>query len=150
MSIINDALQKVEKEKQILKKINQLKTSTKKYVFKRWLVWGASGLFCLLGIIWAVDYFKPVQRMDLVQEAAVPREINSGVFQLRSIGLDTRSSSSDFHLSGIVYDQKRPLAIINDRIVVEGALIDSARLLEIQPDYVRLSLEGKEIRLKVE
>jgi hypothetical protein len=41
------------------------------------------------------------------------------------------------------------MAIINNRIVEEGALINGAQLLEIQPNYVRLSLKGEELQLKI-
>jgi len=56
---------------------------------------------------------------------------------------------SDFRLSGILYDKQKPLAIINERIVGKGALIKGAKLLEIQPNYVRFSLKGKEFKLKI-
>jgi len=57
--------------------------------------------------------------------------------------------ASDFHLSGILYDKKEYLAIINKRVLGEGALISGARVLEIQPDRVRFSRNGKEFTLKV-
>jgi hypothetical protein len=76
-------------------------------------------------------------------------ETSKGVFNLRGIDIESPLKVSAFRLSGILYDNQKPMAIINNRIVEEGSLINGARLLEIQPNYVRLSLKGEELQLKI-
>lgn len=52
-------------------------------------------------------------------------------------------------LNGIMYDQKSPMAIINNKIVIEGQTIENATVVKILKDKVILSCEGKEIKLEV-
>lgn len=52
-----------------------------------------------------------------------------------------------FTLNGIVYDEKNPLAIINDRIVKPGSLVDDATVMEISTDSVKLNHKGEDLIL---
>ncbi len=143
MSIINDALKKVETAKPASRNKPQ-----------RWFVFSGTTVACLLVIIVAMNFFKsPAERTPVasvsIQKAAPAIETPYTVFDLRKIDIEIARRSSDFHLSGILYDQQKPMAIINQRIVGEGALVNGAELLEIQPNHVRLSLKGKEFTLKI-
>ncbi len=140
MSIINDALKKIEKHTRLPQNNSHQ---------KRWLFWMGAGTVCLLGVILAINVFKGSTRSVSVQETISETDVPQSAFQMRKIGLAAPLRTSNFHLSGILYDSQRPLAIINERIVGEGALINGAQLLEIQSNYVKLSLKGKEFKLKI-
>lgn len=164
MSIINDALKKAEKNKhlsqhqpaQILTKIvDQIKTDAQKFVLRKWLIWAGTGVICLLGVILTLSSFRgsPERRTPASISAEVkatqPEVAQKSALPLREKKMSTLAKTSDFNLSGILYDKEKPLAIINERIVGEGALINGAELLEIQPNYVRLSFKEKEFKLKL-
>ena len=83
------------------------------------------------------------------EELASDQVATKNVFGLREIDFELPRKAPSFNLSGIVYDQDRPLAIINNRVVEQGALISGAELMEIQPNYVKLLHQEKEITLKV-
>jgi hypothetical protein len=53
-------------------------------------------------------------------------------------------------LTGIIYEDKESLALINNRIVREGELIAGARVINIGPNKVILSFVGQEISLFLE
>lgn len=55
----------------------------------------------------------------------------------------------DFELSGIVYSEENPMAIINSRPVKEGDVISQAKVLGIDRTSVTLQYQGKEVQLKV-
>ncbi|MBU3933131.1 MAG: general secretion pathway protein GspB [Candidatus Omnitrophica bacterium] len=157
MSIINDALKKAEKDKQfsqnkpaqLLCKLDGLRTDTKRFVLKRWLIFAGAGAVCFLGVLLAVNSFKSPADSPPVLETAAKIEASQRLFPPKETDAITPLNLSGFRLSGILYDEQKPLAIINERVVGKGALVKGARLLEIQPNYVRLSLEGKEFKLKV-
>ena len=157
MSVINDALKKAEKEKQIsqnsplqvFSKIDEIRTGTKRYVLRRWLILTGAGVLCFLGIILLAPFFKQPVDSIVVPEVASSKEVPLPAFQLRKIDVETPLDSSGFQLSGVLYDNQRSLAIINDRVVEEGVLINGAKLLEIQPNSAKLSLNGEEFTLKI-
>ncbi len=143
MSIINDALKKANKIG-----IN-IKTDTERFSTKKWLIWTGAGIVCLLGLFLVINSFKESGEYVSLQEMMPETKASKSIFDLRGIDIENPLKVSDFRLSGILYDNQKPMAIINNRIVEEGALINGAQLLEIQPNYVRLSLKGEELQLKV-
>ncbi|MFH1857053.1 MAG: hypothetical protein ABH836_07535 [Candidatus Omnitrophota bacterium] len=52
-----------------------------------------------------------------------------------------------FRLSGIVYDEMIPLAVVNDSVVKKGEIIDGAKVAEITDDSVILHYNGKKTTL---
>jgi len=58
--------------------------------------------------------------------------------------------SGNLVLSGIFYDGKRPLALINDQMVGEGEAIVGKRVIKITRDEVILKDQEKEYRLRTE
>ncbi len=52
-------------------------------------------------------------------------------------------------LSSILYSTQRKHAIINNKLVKKGDIINGARLVRLRPDSVRLNLKGKSIDLKL-
>lgn len=59
-------------------------------------------------------------------------------------------TSGTLNLSGVIYDEKRPLAIINGQIVAEGEMVDNKRVIKITPTEVVLKDKEKEYHLKTE
>jgi hypothetical protein len=53
-------------------------------------------------------------------------------------------------LSGIFYDEKKPLAIINDKVAGVGDMVDGKIIIQITQDEVILKDKEKEYRLKTE
>lgn len=61
------------------------------------------------------------------------------------------SLSQGLTLSGIFYDAKQPLAIINGAIVAEGQMVGTKQVIKINKEEVILKdHEGREYRLKQE
>ena len=50
-------------------------------------------------------------------------------------------------LNGIVYDEEKPYAIVNDRILVKGDTIEGATLIKISRDGIKLSFNGEEFEV---
>ena len=143
MSIINDALKKANRVG-----VN-IRTDAERTSTKKWLIWTGAGIVCLLGLFLAINSFKESREYVSLQEMMPETKASKSAFDLRGIDIESPLKVSDFRLSGILYDNQKPMAIINNRIVEEGALVNGARLLEIQPNYVRLSLKGEELQLKI-
>lgn len=59
-------------------------------------------------------------------------------------------TSGALSLSGIFYDEKRPAAIINDRIVTEGDMVDDKQVIKIMQEEVILKDKEKEYHIKTE
>jgi len=51
-------------------------------------------------------------------------------------------------LNGIVYDEEKPYAIINNKVLLKGDLVDGAALSEINRDSVKFVFNGREYELK--
>ena len=120
-----------------------------KNMLKKWSIWLSVGVVCFLAIFLITKPFQQSLDSELTKEVLSQTEVAPSVFSLRKISLERPLKTSNFNLSGILYDQQKPMAIINGRVVSEGALIGGAQLLEIQPNLVRLSLKDKEFTLKV-
>lgn len=148
MSIINDALNKAGKQQlpqgnspQILTEIEK---GSPRPVSRRWLIWISAGVLCLAGLFLITNSFKGTS-----ERHEVLPETQGSAFNIREVDFEMPFKASDFKLTGILYDEQKPMAIINNRVVEEGALINGAELLEIQPNYVMVSYKGKEVKLKV-
>lgn len=142
MSIINDALKKANK-------IGGIKADAQRFTSKKWLIWVGAAAACLLGLFLVTNSLKGPAEYVSLQEMMPETKTPQSIFNIRGIDIEAPLETSNFRLSGILYDNQKPMAIINNRVVEEGTLINGAELLEIQPNYVRLSLKGEEIQLKV-
>lgn len=164
MSIINDALKRAAKSKKlfqnkpspILSAINEIKTDTQRFFLRRWLVWAGTGAVCLLGIVFVTTFFKQpdnsVSLSGVASQEVIPKEKQKPqpvAVAPKKNRTFFNANYDNFDLSGILYDQQKPLAIINERIVGEGSLINGAKLLRISPNSVKLSLKGKQFSLRV-
>ncbi len=61
----------------------------------------------------------------------------------------TESSTSELHLSGILWDPHQPLAIINGTTVSRGDNVAGCRVVEIQQDQVDLTDGTQTYHLRV-
>lgn len=77
---------------------------------------------------WGRDPFQPIKRRSTSRKS----------FQ-----------KVQWRLSGILYNSQSPIAIINERPVKIGEMIDDARVLEIGKKAVTLEHNGKEFTIKV-
>ena len=55
----------------------------------------------------------------------------------------------DFKLTGMIYDNGRPYAVINDQVITTGEYIQKFRVLEVNDDFVKLSDGEYYIELKL-
>ncbi|MDP3791437.1 MAG: hypothetical protein Q8R38_05300 [Candidatus Omnitrophota bacterium] len=60
------------------------------------------------------------------------------------------STSSNLVLSGIIWNKDRPKAMIGDRIVTKGSVIEGSTVVEIKPGKVILNDGTKDFELKIE
>lgn len=61
-----------------------------------------------------------------------------------------KAPGKPLRLSTILIGQARKIAIINDRMLVEGDTVDNARVVRIQKDRVELVRKGKRIKLMLD
>lgn len=64
--------------------------------------------------------------------------------------LSDLEESQDLHLSGILWDEVNPTAIINDEIVAVGGEINGKKVVEIRKDKVILEADGQTTGLALE
>ena len=46
-------------------------------------------------------------------------------------------------LNGIVYNKKRPKALVNNQIVTAGDMVGRVKIVEIQKNFIKVELNGK-------
>jgi hypothetical protein len=54
----------------------------------------------------------------------------------------------NLNLNGIVYDNERPYAIVNNKVMLKGDTIEGAALIEIKQDSVKFVFNDKEFELR--
>lgn len=64
--------------------------------------------------------------------------------------LNQSSSDKGLALNGIIWNKTKPKAMIGDAMVSEGDIIDTNRVVDIQPDKVILNDGTKDFELKIE
>ncbi|HWR83464.1 MAG TPA: hypothetical protein VN285_09180 [Candidatus Deferrimicrobium sp.] len=70
-------------------------------------------------------------------------------FQARQTSAGVKQQELTWHLSGIMYSNQTPVAIINNRPVHTGDMIDNARVIAIEGKTVTLEHEGRLLTLTV-
>jgi len=70
---------------------------------------------------------------------------------IKAVVEPTDNSKKDLKwvLSGIIYNERSPMAVINGRMVRTGDVINDARVVAIEPKSVLLERDGQHITLKV-
>ena len=99
---------------------------------------------------------KPIQKnlpQNVIEEYS---DISWGRSPFISTYSYTETGKSEFapesigwNLSGIIYNQSSPVAVINKRPVVIGQVVDQAEVMAIKKDEVIIKIDDKEIKLKV-
>jgi|YelNatPaOPRAMG01_1025707.scaffolds.fasta_scaffold00406_30 hypothetical protein len=148
MSIIYDALKKIEKGKSVINKDNNIKKSKKLYSYFVYLLFVVGG-FILAGTIFEVfsqlllkkeDQFKlPEKKTYSKEEISYPQEVIP-----KAITEDKKFSSETPKLSGIFYDPLNPYVIIDNRIFKKGDCLKGYCIKEILSDKVVLESEEKD------
>ncbi len=57
--------------------------------------------------------------------------------------------SSGFRLSAIIWDEIKPMAIVNNKVVEIGSEINGAKIISIEKNKVKLISEGKTIEMEL-
>jgi hypothetical protein len=181
MSIVNDALKKIEKQRDqaspkpsavISKEINpepnpvtSIKAPAKNNRFSLFEV------LVLLGVIFAAAFLvkKFISKEKITVSTPsinIEGESITGLGQIVQTNMPLaqnqpsssaimglfkpREERSQFALTGILYSDLNPAAIINDVILKQGDTINGAVVESIQEDLVKLSYAGQEIILQVQ
>lgn len=169
MSIINDALKKAQEQNTRFKSKGISSYSVAKqhkpqsYIQKKVIAF-ISTLFLMtltLGVSWLI--IGTIKNLSMPPVAVVPEiheppedQINtepqdpSPIADVANKGIlyqKAKPVSETFVLSGIVFGDGNPFAVINDKIVEEGDRIDEAKVVRIEKNRVTLHLEGEKITL---
>lgn len=133
MSIINEALKKIEPEGKIEKIIPHSKKR------KGWNV------FIFLSLILILASFALLKKQpSLLSEKDKALSLPSP-----SLNSSEAKPSPSLILKGIAHFGEENWAIIDDQIVRQGQLIKGAKVEEIFSDHVDLNFEGKRFTLKI-
>lgn len=139
MSIIYDALKKVEQSangKNITTKITE---DDKKQYLRNYLLYGA---VVLLGVFTASLFFslfskKPIPP-KLPLPAPAPSPLPMAVTATPALEQEVKPREASFVLNGIFFSENEGYALINNRIVKIGDEIEGATVVRITSDQVEL------------
>lgn len=149
MSIVLEALEKAQREGKRFspvyierplqkEKRPQLKTKSKYKIF----VFGSIIFVAIINLIflgWWVDRGNSIIsiKMPSISPISIPQKAPT-------------KKSSRFNVTGVVWDKKEPIAIVNGKFLKEGDEILGARILDIQLHEVRFLRKDKEFAISVE
>ncbi len=136
MSTIIEALKKAQKEEAIKKERNAdrvIWVPTQKH--SRWILpLGVSFCFVTLSIIFFWLFFS--------NTPSVIQSDGKTTTQGQSI-TKAASDKPEFNLSGIMWDNKEPIALINSLALKQGETIQGSKVISIHSKSVDLSSDGK-------
>jgi len=81
------------------------------------------------------------------QEKPAPATPGAWNFNVAPPGASQEDALPTLVLNGIVYDDQRPYAIVNNKVLLKGEEIEGAALVEISKDRVKFLFKGREIEL---
>ncbi|MCM8795530.1 MAG: general secretion pathway protein GspB [Candidatus Omnitrophica bacterium] len=155
MSIIYDALKKIEQARETTQKPeskNMGKLKLKKSNFSIYILYGLT-LFLAFAFTNIFFWFLSNHPRRL---ANPPQKLPTPIISISATPTlslsETPSPSSSFSkpslvLNGVFYSQEEGYALINNQILKEGETIEGARLRRINPDGVELEFAGEIIQL---
>lgn len=141
MSTIINALKKAQSEEAIKKEKHAdriIWVPTEKQ--SRWVLplgvgFGLTALFLLFFWLFQTDTTQLTAQLDFIQK----KETTS----LQAEKSKDLSFKKKLTLSGIVWDDKEPIALINSLTLKQGDMIEGSRIISIQPEKVELSSNGE-------
>lgn len=159
MSIIYDALKKVEKSSSINLKVKTEKESKPKFkIYLLYLLVGCSGLF-IANILFSF-FARPLKNninivaksqpaLKIMHDMDIPLGAPKAAPSLET-PISSPEENTKFVLNGLFFSQNEGYALINNRIVKEGDEIEGATVVEIRLNEVELQRAGSIIRLSTE
>lgn len=139
MSIIYEALKKLEKRKE------NYRPSASKHLFRY--------IFMIVIGVCLLIFFAPHMHISRTTRAvrSSPKGQKAMIKRVTLPGEDEdKEGQMGYRLQGIIYDQERPIALINGKRVAIGDNIQGARLVNISDDNVELETEQGSIYLTLE
>lgn len=153
MSIINEALKKAAEENKKRKDTpyqesrskDQIKVDGQQKVILKEPVKNNKRAFLIILLILSLGIFFVVNRFFLIsQNKEIPRTSSQNISSPPS----TSTNFPQLTLNGIVYDEERPYAIVNNKVLLKGEMIEGATLVEIKRDSVKFLFNDKELIIK--
>lgn len=150
MSIIYEAIQKVEKEN------NQQKSMKDKGKLPKLLIF-----ILALAIVGALAIYLSQNVFSLIKEKAkgVTKDYKNAVTLAQNLqegskkeeNKRSKTSSSQYILEGILFDKEMPLAVINGKILKKGDVLDNVEIIDISPTIVKIfdKEKNQELELKL-
>lgn len=161
MSIINEALKKVGEDKRWQHVPHKGKAPVgpnKKFIWAVILL-TLIGNMLIGGIFLSKRLLKPLTQ-DVAQKANRPSVLEGYVDKLSGVDYNPKTEQDiitlrasvplppKLTLNGIVYDAKKPYAIVNNKILLKGESIEGAILVEINEDNVKFVFKGREFEVR--
>lgn len=157
MSIINEALKKVEEENQ-----KKSQPQAPKYEFQptiapniaqRKVTKKPISIFLVIILLFISAFvITKMPSFKLLKEKSVnPKLIAEKYSSIpnREATASTSSLNAPFlTLNGIIYDEEMPYAIVNNKVLRKGEIIEGASLVEIDKDFVKFVFKDKEFDLR--
>jgi hypothetical protein len=140
MSIIYDALRKVDKKNKNNNKRNK-KSRNKPVKSRRLLAIILSSIFCILLFTSLIFYFKAsnYRSPKFLAKSSVTKSTDKNNQQLQRKPLPPKQyKKGQYLLEGIINDQKVPLAVINGEVLSVGDKIGAIKILEINDKSVKI------------
>jgi len=106
------------------------------------------GTLLLLSLALIFGYMQNLQKIYIEQPVSVVSQAKTTT----AIPVNSVKASKEsplFKLNGIVHDKDKPMAVINDKIVEVGEIVDGAKVTEINSDKAELSYRGRKIILQI-
>lgn len=160
MSIVQDALKKaqgdyVEKKMPPLEVFHRIKKP--KSMRLPTLVSILAALTLIYGLMLSMQYFRAPRNVEVVSveqkniSARIPaaKPDNPIVEPKLAVPEHVTLPKPDFVLSGIMYLQNKPQAIINGYMLEEGDELNGATVMAIEKDCVLLDIENKNVRIEL-
>jgi hypothetical protein len=165
MSTILDALEKAEEKRKASESLeNNIlhsrlgKSSPLQSHFYRWgLVSGVAAALVVLFFFWHTHSFRHTIKTGApVRE---PAQVTEPLVEDMTVQAETVDTSEhvpppaeapfELNLSGILWDEKSPVAIINGKPLGVGGEIEGARVMEVGQESVLILYRGLERKLKL-
>ncbi len=106
------------------------------------------GTLLLLSLALILGYMQNLQKIYIEKPVlVVPQAKTTTAVPINTV--KTFKESPLFKLNGIVHDKNKPLAVINDKIVEAGGIVDGAKVTKINSDKAELSYRGRKIILQI-